>query len=225
MRKLFMMLAVVAAMAAATAEAAEEAKISLPPEVVMTNDPAQRAQFVVNMFFASCFVNFFTPERIPEWADTYMNLLVPEDAAQFLKSVGAKEGRVWYAAIPASRKPVSAELVPGGEFALVSEPGKCHIVGLGADEVAFHAAIEKFSKDAKANMKGREIAYTYRAKGEAPRGGKPVVNNTSFVTIRQPKNGFVMTVFGTSAPGKLQEVTSMITVFSNAKLPEKPAKK
>lgn len=220
-----MMLAVVATMTATTVQAAEEAKISLPPEVAMTNDPVQRAQFVVNMFFASCFVNFFNPERIPEWADQYMTPLVPDDAAQFLKSVGAKDGKVWYAAIGASRKPISAELVPGGEFALVAEPGKCHVVGLGTDEVAFHAAIEKFSADAKANMKGREIAYNYRAKGEAPKGGKPVVNNTSFVTIRQPKNGFIMTVFGTSAPGKLQEVTSMITVFSNAKLPETPKKK
>lgn len=225
MRKFIMMLAVAAAMAAPAAQAAEEKKISLPPETVMMNDPAQRAQFVVNMFFASCFVNFFNPERIPEWADTYMTPLVPDDAAQFLKSVGAKEGKVWYAAIPATRKPVSAELVPGGEFALVHEPGKCHVVGLGTDETAFHAAIEKFSQDARANMKGRDVAYIYRAKGETPKGGKPVVNNTSFVTILQPKNGFVMTVFGTSAPGKLQEVTSMITVFSNAKQPEAPAKK
>jgi hypothetical protein len=226
MRKLFMMLAVVAAMSGPAAQAAEDGKFATIPDVALTNDPVQRAQFVVNMFFASCFMNFFNPERIPEWADQYMNLVVDEDAAPFLKAVSAKEGKVWYAALPGGRRPMSNDVVPGGEFALVNEPGKCHIVGIGADEQAFHAALEKFSKDAKSHLKGREIAYDYRAKGEAPKvkgkSAKPVVNNTSFVTIHQPKNGVTVTIFGTSAPGKIQEVTSMITIFSNAKLPEPP---
>ncbi len=228
-----MMLAVVAAMsvsAANVAKAAEEAKdgsFATVPDVALTNDPAQRAQFVVNMFFAGCFMNYFNPERIPAWADQYMNVLVKEDAEPFLKAVSAKQGKVWYAAIPGGRRPMSNDVVPGGEFALVSEPGKCHIVGIGADEQAFHNALEKFAKDAKSHLKGREISYDYRAKGETSRTGdgktgKPVPNNTSFVTIRQPKNGIVVTIFGTSAPGKLQEVTSMITIFSNAKLPEAP---
>ncbi len=227
MRKLFMMLAIVAAMAGSAAQAAEDGQFATVPDVKLTNDPAQRAQFVVNMFFAGCFMNFFNPERIPAWADQYMNVLVKEDAEPFLKAVSAKQGKVWYAAIPGGRRPMSNDVVAGGEFALVYEPGKCHIVGIGADEAAFHAALEKFSRDAKTHLKGREIAYDYRAKGEKSKAadgkaGKPVPNNTSLVTIRQPKNGVVVTIFGTSAPGKLQEVTSMITIFSNAKLPEAP---
>lgn len=231
MRKLIMMLALVALLAAPAAQAADETKndgsFATVPDVKLTNDPVQRAQFVVNMFFAGCFINYFNPERIPAWADQYMNVLVKEDAEPFLKAVSAKQGKVWYAAIPGGRRPLSNDVAPGGEFALVYEPGKCHIVGIGADEAAFHTALEKFSSDAKTHLKGREISYDYRAKGETSKTadgkpGKPVPNNTSLISIRQPKNGVVVTIFGTSAPGKLQEVTSMITIFSNAKIPALP---
>jgi hypothetical protein len=237
MRKLFMMLAVIAAMAATGAQAADDAaaakekaasegQFKTLPDVALTNDPAQRAQFTVNMFFAGCFVNFFNPEKIAPWADKYMNRLVPEDAASFLTAVTAKTGDVWFAQLPGGKRPESNDVVPGGEFVLVTEPGRCHVIGLGTDEAAFHTAMKKFSDDAKKNMAGREISYEYRAKSKAKNGKPAVPNNISAVKIRQPKNGLVVTVFGSSTKGGLHEVTSIITMFSNARLPEageKPA--
>lgn len=229
MRKLFMMLAVIAAMAATGAQAADEAaaakekaasegQFKTLPDVALTNDPAQRAQFTVNMFFAGCFVNFFNPEKIAPWADKYMNRLVAEDAASFLAAVSAKTGDVWFAQLPGGKRPESNDTVPGGEFVLVNEQGRCHVIGLGTDEAAFHTAMKKFSDDAKKNMAGREIAYEYRAKSKAKNGKPAVPNNISAIKIRQPKNGLVVTVFGSSTKGGLHEVTSIITMFSNAKL-------
>ncbi|MCC7037638.1 MAG: hypothetical protein IT560_10080 [Alphaproteobacteria bacterium] len=237
MRKLFMMLAVIAAMAATGAQAADDAaaakekaasegQFKTLPDVALTNDPAQRAQFVLNMFFAGCFVNFFNPDRIAPWADKYMNRLTAEDAASFLTAVTAKTGDVWFAQLPGGKRPESNDVVPGGEFVLVTEPGRCHVIGLGTDEAAFHTAMKKFSDDAKKNMAGREISYEYRAKSKAKNGKPAVPNNISAVKIRQPKNGLVVTVFGSSTKGGLHEVTSIITMFSNARLPEageKPA--
>ncbi len=235
MRKLFMVLVAVLALTATAVlalnvtavQAADDVPAAKPvaegqfktlPDVALTNDPAQRAQFTVNMFFASCFMNFFKPEQIAPWADKYMNRLVPEDAASFLTSVSSKSGDVWFAQLPGGKRPESNDTVPGGEFVLVSEPGRCHVIGLGADEAAFHMAMKKFSDDAKKNMPGREITYAYRAKNKAKNGEPALNNNTSTIKIRQPKNGLVITIFGSSAQGKLHEVTSIITMFSNAKL-------
>lgn len=208
------------------AQAGDEGKFRTLPDVTLTNDPAQRAQFVLNMFFAGCFVNFFNPDRIAPWADKYMNRLTAEDAASFLTAVTAKTGDVWFAQLPGGKRPESNDVVPGGEFVLVTEPGRCHVIGLGTDEAAFHTAMKKFSDDAKKNMAGREISYEYRAKSKAKNGKPAVPNNISAVKIRQPKNGLVVTVFGSSTKGGLHEVTSIITMFSNARLPEageKPA--
>lgn len=219
-----MMLAVVAALGATAAQAAEDGKFRTVPDVALTNDPVQRAQFTVNMFFAACFVNFFNPERIAPWADKYMNRLTAEDAASFLTAVTAKTGDVWFAQLPGGKRPESNDTVPGGEFVLVNEPGRCHVIGLGTEEAAFHTAMKKFSDDAKKNMIGREISYEYRAKSKAKNGKPEVANNISSVRIRQPKNGLVVTVFGSSTKGGLHEVTSIITMFSNANLPAAGAK-
>ncbi len=223
------MLAAVLALNATAVQAADDIPAAKPaaesqfktlPDVALTNDPAQRAQFTVNMFFASCFVNFFNPDQIAPWADKYMNRLAAEDAASFLSSVSSKSGDVWFAQLPGGKRPESNDTVPGGEFVLVSEPGRCHVIGLGADEAAFHTAMKKFSDDATKNMPGREISYAYRAKSKAKKGAPELHNNTSSIKIRQPKNGLVITIFGSSTKGKLHEVTSIITMFSNAKLAE-----
>ncbi|HYD17835.1 MAG TPA: hypothetical protein VEF76_05105 [Patescibacteria group bacterium] len=216
MQKLIALL-LLACLSSSAFAAAED--YSIVPDKQLTLDPAARAQFTVNMFFAGCFRNFAHPRQIDDWAAHFMRPVASDKNAKFLKSVNASSGKVWYASIAGGQRPASKTRIEGGDFALIHENGRCHIIGFGTDEKAFHAAVKKFAEDARKNMVGRKVAYSYRVADKADR---KTPHNLSTVVISH-RAGLVLNVAASSAPGGLNDETAIITLFSNmSEIPAMP---
>lgn len=181
----------------------------------ITKDPAKRAEFIVKMFNNGCFRYYFERDEFIAWANQYLTEVPQSEAANYLGSVSAKEGRVWHANISGGKRPLRNDTVSGGEVVLILEKGgKCHTLGYGTDEKSLHDHLAAFAKEITQSMVDNKISYKYLPIS-ADRS-----YNRSEILIRLPGEKAVVYVFASSVSGGLNEHTASITIDSNLKMSE-----